>query len=141
MDCHNILDFTENPSFVAPRYFCSSPPLYFSAFHDRLISTEMPSFPRLRQDNLFLPRCPFLLCLDTFVFTVPPFFCCTAIFLFAPRCLSFGASRYFQICTNSFRSNFANACFSGGATSRSLVLKIMPPSPRPLETVLGLLLI
>jgi hypothetical protein len=39
------------PSFVAPRYFCSSPPLYISALHDRLIFTEMPSFLRLRQDS------------------------------------------------------------------------------------------
>jgi hypothetical protein len=52
----DILDFTKLPSFVAPRYFCSSPPLYFSAFHDRLVFTEVPLFPRLRQDSLFLPR-------------------------------------------------------------------------------------
>jgi hypothetical protein len=62
------------PSFVAPRYFCSSPPLYFSALHDRLISTEMPSFPRLRQDSLFLPRRFLLFRHDIFDFTAMPSF-------------------------------------------------------------------
>jgi hypothetical protein len=63
--------------FVAPRYFCSSPPL-----HDRLISTETPSFPRLRQDSLFLPRRLLLLCHDIFVFSAMPFFVAPQNFYF-----------------------------------------------------------
>jgi hypothetical protein len=78
----DIWDFTENPSFVVPRYFCSSPLLYFSALHDRLISTEMPSFPRLRQDSLFLPSRLLLLRRDTFDFTAPPSFVAPRYFRF-----------------------------------------------------------
>jgi len=70
------------PSFAAPRYFCSSPPLYFSAFHDRLIFTEMPSFPRLQQDGLFLPRRFLLFRHDTFDFTAPPSFVAPQYFRF-----------------------------------------------------------
>jgi hypothetical protein len=71
---HDIFDFTEMPSFVAPRYFCFSPPLYFSALHDRLISTEMSSFLRLRQDSLFLPSSLLLLRHDIYDFTTMPIF-------------------------------------------------------------------
>jgi hypothetical protein len=62
------------PSFVAPRYFCFSPLLYLLAFLDRLISAEMPSFPRLRQDSLFLPRCHLWARHDIFDFTELPSF-------------------------------------------------------------------
>jgi hypothetical protein len=82
--------------------------LIFRRFTNSLISTYMPLFLHLRQDNLFLPRCPFLLCHDTFVFTAPPFLCCTTIFLISPSCPSFGASRYLHFCTNFFRLNAAN---------------------------------
>ncbi len=70
----------------------------FSALHDRLISTEMPSFPRLRQDSLFLPRRLLLLRHNIYDFTTMPsfvvpryfgfyhaaFFCCTTILLISP---------------------------------------------------------
>jgi hypothetical protein len=54
----------------------------FSALHDRLISTEMPSFPRLRQDRLFLPRRFLLFRCDTFDFTAPPSFVVPRYFRF-----------------------------------------------------------
>ena len=107
MYCHDVLDFTKMPSFVAPLYFCFSPPLYFSALHDRLISTEMPSFPRLRQDSLFLPRRLLLLHHDIYDFTTMSFFRCTTIFLIPPRCPFFEAPRYFG-CKNFLRLNWAN---------------------------------
>ena len=70
------------PSFVPPRYFCLSPPLYFSALHDRLIFNETPSFPRLRQDSLFLTRHLLLLRHNTFNFTALPSFVAPRYFWF-----------------------------------------------------------
>jgi hypothetical protein len=67
----------------------------FSAFHDRLIFTETPSFPRLRQDSLFLSRCPFLLYHDIFIFTEMPSFGCATIFMISPSRPSFVVPQYF----------------------------------------------
>jgi hypothetical protein len=104
---------------------------------------------------LFLPRYLRLLRHDIYVYTaIPSFvtsryfrihrdaiFCCATIFMISPRCHSFVAPRCFRICTNSFRSNFANTVLScAGLVStdvgtpqkfgRCTDVEITPLSPR-----------
>jgi len=76
--------FSTEPFYLSTLHnsLFSTEPHYLSALHDHLISIEMPSFPRLRQDSLFLPKRLLLLHLDTFVSTAPPFFCCARTFWF-----------------------------------------------------------
>lgn len=58
-------------SFVASQYLCLYRDVLLLLFHDIFDFTAMPTFPRLRQDSLFLHRC---------------LFCCATILLISPRC-------------------------------------------------------
>jgi len=120
------------PSFVPPRYFCLSPPLYFSALHDRLIFAEKPSFPRLRQDSLFLPRRFLLFRHDTFDFTAPPFFVTTRYFWFHRDAIFLMHHDTFWFARTPFAKILLTPCSAAGHF-RARCLKFMPPLSRPLQ--------
>jgi hypothetical protein len=69
-------------------------------------------FFQIHHDTFVLAVPAFLLCHDIFVFHRDAIFCYFTIFLNSPRCHLFVASRYFLICTNSFRLNGANTLLS-----------------------------
>jgi hypothetical protein len=121
------------PSFVVSRYFRFHHDTFLLLHHDIYVCTAMSFFCYFTIFPIS-PRClsfvaPRYLCLyrDAIFlllhvisdFTTMPIFCCTTIFMIAPRCHLFVASRYFLICTNFFRSNFANTWLCGSASLHS----------------------
>jgi len=135
---------TEHDAYAKPARLCSVFAIYFTSLPrcHRLRACgkivcfyRAALFPRLRHDNLFLPRCHHLARHDIYVFTMMPFFCCATIFMISPRYPSFVASRYFHICTNFCLQMLTPASAARPYPARSL--KFMPRWSRPLDAVLA----
>jgi len=80
---------------------------------------------------LFSPRCHLLLCQYIFDFTKPPSFVAQRYFRFHRDVILLALHDIFVFAQTPFAQIFLTPRLCGGATSRSLELKIMPPSRRP----------